>query len=254
MEELKLGQIDENIPVNTGDHENVYLFSNDEEKQIKKDSYKKFLKIFLGILILIALGLSSSRVLAVKDHLLQKYWNVKFLQRIAEPIIKVEPSITPILSLTPTLTLIPTQTIVPTSVIQPTQKNFPTKKPIPNSVKPTSILPTLVPTTAPISEPTSPPVAHNLRCEIGASPSSGKAPLTSTLSYVVLDIISNSYVIGAQWDFNGDGNWDTSLNTDTGRVNYTFPEAKSYTVYMRAQLNDGRMTGTCSTTIDVQPN
>lgn len=254
MEELKLSQIDENIPVNTGDHENVYLFSNDEEKQIKKDSYKKLLKIFLGILILIALGLSSSRVLAVKDHLMQKYWNVKFLQRIAEPIIKVEPSITPIPSLTPTLTLVPTQIIIPTSIPKISPKIVPTKKPIPTSVKPTSILPTLIPTTAPISEPTSPPVNHNLRCEISASLSSGKAPLTSTLAYVVLDIISNSYVTGAQWDFNGDGNWDTSMNTDTGRVNYTFPEAKTYTVYMRAQLNDGRMTDTCSTSISVQTN
>lgn len=153
----------------------------------------------------------------------------------------------------PTLLPVPTETLTPTpTVFEPTVTPIPTKIVVVPSKIPTKII---TPTSTPIP-PTSTPLPNpprELRCEISASPMAGPAPLEVTLTYIVLNIGNDAYVTGAQWDFNGDGNWDTDLNINTGRVNYTYSDVGVYTVKLKTKLSDGRITE-CSSSIGVQPH
>lgn len=147
--------------------------------------------------------------------------------------------------------LIPTLTPAPT-VFEPTVTPVPTKKAVVPTKIPTKII---APTSTPVP-PTATPVANSpneLRCEVSTSPMAGPAPLEVTLAYTVLNIGSDAYVTGVQWDFNGDGNWDTDLNINTGRVNYTYSTVGVYTVRLKTQLSDGRITE-CSASVAVQPH
>lgn len=153
----------------------------------------------------------------------------------------------------PTLVLVPTGTLTPTpTVFEPTVTPVPTKKAVVPTKIPTKIIaPTLTP--IPLTSTPLPNPPRELRCEISANPIAGPAPLEVTLAYTVLNIGDMAYVTGAQWDFNGDGNWDTDLNQDTGRVNYRYSDAGVYTVKLKTILSDGRISE-CSSSIGVQPH
>ncbi|MBI4035321.1 hypothetical protein HY383_00065 [Candidatus Daviesbacteria bacterium] len=107
-----------------------------------------------------------------------------------------------------------------------------------------------VPTPTPTPSATPVPAT----CQINASPKSGSAPLLVSLSSGA-SITNNSYITAAQWDFDGNGSWDTDMSSDVAFYGYshTFTEAGTYNIKMRVQLASGYTTDSCSETITVTP-
>jgi len=81
-------------------------------------------------------------------------------------------------------------------------------------------------------------------------PAGPQDPLTVTFAPYPWD--EDGIVVGCEWDFDGDGEWDD----DTGLyVTYTYPEAGTYTAILRVTDNDGA-TATASvefTLTDAEP-
>lgn len=105
--------------------------------------------------------------------------------------------------------------------------------------KPTP-LPTSTPTAKPTVQPT-PKAVSGMTCGINST-TFGDNPLSVGLTYSFsTNKPGNFYVTAGQWDFNNDGNWDTSLNqvSVNGIYSHTFPGAGTYTVKLRIQINDG---------------
>ncbi|MFV1917589.1 MAG: PKD domain-containing protein [Patescibacteria group bacterium] len=103
-----------------------------------------------------------------------------------------------------------------------------------------SISPTVVPSVNPV--PTS-------TCGIVTSVS-GSNPLAVNLAYSVTPV-NNSYMTGAQWDFDGNGSWDTDLSQSNGSTTHTYPTSGTYKVKLRLQMSDGTFTNTCSKSVTV---
>ncbi len=99
---------------------------------------------------------------------------------------------------------------------------------------------------------------NDVRCEISttdasAQPlSSGKAPLKVFLNSGIYSdaVLDKDGVEGYLWDYDGDGNWDTSL-TNTGSSSYTYNDPKNYTIRMQAKMKSGRTTGVCTANVNV---
>lgn len=91
-----------------------------------------------------------------------------------------------------------------------------------------------------------PPVVSN----VSTSVINGTAPLTVTFTGSGSD--SDGYVAGYQWDFNGDGEYDSYSET-SGNVTYIYREAGSYEPTLKITDNDG-LTDTASLAIEVLEN
>lgn len=165
-----------------------------------------------------------------------------------QPDVAAKPS--PVILPSPTPDLIPTISPVPTKL--PTRT--PTKKPTPTATKiPIPTVAPAAPTATPIPTlaPTSPP-SNSASCQIIANPGSGAAPLKVNLAYSASNL-GSSYVTGIQWDYVGDGTWDTDMSLANGNVNYTYTSEGVYRPTARLQLSSGQITNSCSTLIGVQP-
>lgn len=94
---------------------------------------------------------------------------------------------------------------------------------------------------------------HDVKCNIYPSPSSGKAPLKVFLNTGVFSDaqLDSTGLEARQWDFNGDGNWDTSFNIENAAPTYTYNEAKTYTVRLQVKTKSGRLSEVCSAQINV---
>lgn len=56
---------------------------------------------------------------------------------------------------------------------------------------------------------------------------------------------------GAQWDFDGNGSWDTDLSQSNGTISHNFGKAGSYNPKLQLKISDGKMTPICTKTITV---
>jgi len=92
----------------------------------------------------------------------------------------------------------------------------------------------------------SPPVVSG----VSASVISGIAPLTVTFTGTGSD--SDGYITGYEWDFNGDGEYD-SFSDSSGDVTFTYGEKGTYQPTFRTTDNDG-LTDTASLAVDVLGN
>jgi PKD repeat protein len=54
---------------------------------------------------------------------------------------------------------------------------------------------------------------------------------------------------GYEWDFTGDGSWDTGVSLNA--QNYTYLAAGTYTAKMRVKATNGEYSGVCGVTITV---
>jgi len=210
---------------------------SDNNPPLKRDLLKNLLIVLL-IIFFIAGG--------VFGYLLFDNFRTSLPSRTSEP--------SPVILLSPIPTLTPTATLTPTNAptsIPPTL--IPTKKPTPIATK--APTPTLAPapTATPIPNPTNPPSSSGASCQVVANPGFGPAPLTVSLSYSVSNL-GESYVTGIQWDYNGDGNWDSDMSLNNGSVNYTYSTVGVFNPRMRLQLSNGQTTDPCSTSIGVQPH
>jgi len=77
-----------------------------------------------------------------------------------------------------------------------------------------------------------PPVITSM----SANPTSGTAPLTVTLSASATD--SDGYIASYEWDFDGDGTYDSNTN-GTSSVVYTYPIVGVYNAKVRVTDNGG---------------
>lgn len=122
--------------------------------------------------------------------------------------------------------------------------------PIPNTTFPTPMptrTPTSVPTTKPTPTPTPKPKAV---CSISIAGVSETDSMAIKLAYSVTSP-TGAYMTGAQWDYNGDNNWDTDMTQSNGLVTYKFPSNGTYTVKLHLKMSDGEVTGTCSSQVTV---
>lgn len=99
----------------------------------------------------------------------------------------------------------------------------------------------------PTSTPTPTPLPKST-CAVEVPSISGTDPLTANLAYSA-KYSGNKYVAGAQWDFTGDGSWDTDMSLSNGSLAHTFSSAGSYTIKLRLKMSDEELTETCSKTI-----
>lgn len=102
------------------------------------------------------------------------------------------------------------------------------------------------PTIKPAATITPSPAAINNVCTIGvlADPSSvNNVRLAAGASSK-----NNSYITGAQWDFDGNGSWDTDMNISNQSVVHNYPNG-SYTVKLKTKMSDGSTTTTCSNSV-----
>lgn len=117
--------------------------------------------------------------------------------------------------------------------------------------------PPLIPTNTPTKTPTNTPTpAPQSSCGINAlatplDPSSSfDNPLTILLTYSATPV-GNKYMTGAQWDFDGNGSWDTDMSQANGSIAHTFPANGNYNVKLQLKMSDGEITPVCSKTVTV---
>lgn len=70
-------------------------------------------------------------------------------------------------------------------------------------------------------------------------------PLLVTLVYS-FNSHNNAYMTGAQWDFDGNGTWDTDLKQSNGTIEHTYSSGGNYTAKLKLQDSNGDMTDICS--------
>lgn len=136
----------------------------------------------------------------------------------------------------------------------------PTAKPSAKQTSsPTATAPTPVPTNTP-SPAGKPAPAAKSACAINVSASpldpsaSFDNPLTVQLTHSEFPVdgkYMTGYMTGAQWDFDGNGSWDTDMSQLNGSIAHTFASGGNYDVKLQLKMSDGEITPTCSKTVTV---
>lgn len=75
-------------------------------------------------------------------------------------------------------------------------------------------------------------------------------PLLVTLVYSYYSH-NSAYMTGAQWDFDGNGTWDTDLKQSNGDIEHTYPKSGTYTPRLQLQGSDGSMTDVCAKQVTI---
>lgn len=90
-------------------------------------------------------------------------------------------------------------------------------------------------------------------CSINADVTSGQAPLSVSFVYGASFYgVTDDYVTEVQWDFNGDGTWDTPYDYSSQHPPvYTFVNPGSYTAKMHLKSKKGVETDICTKSITV---
>lgn len=88
--------------------------------------------------------------------------------------------------------------------------------------------------------------------ECGINALSTSTPLQMNLSYSASfhGVVGDDYVTNVQWDYTGDGNWDTPFDTSSQNVTYTYPQTGNYTVKMHFESKNG-LKSECTKSITV---
>lgn len=88
-------------------------------------------------------------------------------------------------------------------------------------------------------------------CEVHSDVVSGSAPLTVNFYYGATYSYNNGYVTNVQWDFDGDGNWDTLFDVASQRPSHLYSVRGNYNVKMHLQTSDGTTSDICTGNITV---
>lgn len=139
----------------------------------------------------------------------------------------------------------PISTVVP-KPITPSQTTT-SPKPVTTSTQTANPTPTPTPTSTPV------PVKKNT-CDInviyGKLGGAASDPLLVTLVYSFSGY-NNVYMTGAQWDFDGNGSWDTDLKQSNGTIEHTYSQSGTYNVKLQLQGSDGSITDVCTKSVTV---
>ncbi len=134
----------------------------------------------------------------------------------------------------------PTKTIIPSPTIKP-----PTKLLTPTG----KLIPTPTPTPTPLPTPTPTPLPKPLCSAPTIYPTNtGAAPFTATFQ-ANAETGSAGGIVGYEWDFQGDGTWDTPASLDA--PTYTYQNPGIYTVKMRVLATNGQYSDICQNSITV---
>jgi len=155
----------------------------------------------------------------------------------------INPTIIP--SIVPTSTSIPSPTIVPTRLPTRQPTNIPSK--VPTRLPTSTTQNTTAPTSAPVQSSN-----NNFYCFINAQAQNEGVPATYNLVCGVGNLGSSTSA-EFQWDYNGDGNWDSGFSQSNCSVNYTYTTPGIYNVKMKAKTPDGQ-TAECTTSVGIQPH
>ena len=141
------------------------------------------------------------------------------------------------------------QTSLPavTPTKQPTPSALPIKTSVPTSTPTPLVFPS--PTTTPTPAPSPTPYLGPLSCNVVAHNASGPAPLAVEFFYSAINL-GSGHVTGVQWDFDGDGSWDTDFSYNRAPV-HTYSSSGVYNAAMKVQLNTGVVTDNCYRDITV---
>jgi len=113
-----------------------------------------------------------------------------------------------------------------------------TKSPTPTIKK----QPTLVPTTKPPSQSTA-------YCKVVTYADEG-SNMSVKFVYGLYNGGSNT-MAGAQWDFDGNGSWDTDMSIQNGTKTFNFQSVGTYNARLQLKLSDGSIIGPCSSPVTV---
>lgn len=112
--------------------------------------------------------------------------------------------------------------------------------------------PTPMPSSVQVAAPT--PASPKNTCDVnviyGKLGGGASDPLLVTL-IASFTSHNSAYLTGAQWDFDGNGSWDTDLKQLNGNMEHTYPQAGTYTAKLQVQGSDGSMTDVCSKSLTV---
>lgn len=128
--------------------------------------------------------------------------------------------------------------ITPTGEVTPTPTSARTSTPTTAKFTPT---PTRVPTATPTPVRKNSCEAHVTYGKLNGDTSN---PLLVTLVYSFTGY-NNTYMTGAQWDFDGNGTWDTDLKQSNGTIEHTY-ESGTYHPRLQLQDSNGSMTDVCT--------
>lgn len=135
------------------------------------------------------------------------------------------------------------------NLISPTDNNL---SPTPTPTIKASIVPSAPKTNTPKPTRTPAPTAATApksTCTINAMPDSGNA-LGIKFIYSVQSS-RGTYMIGAQWDFDGNGSWDTDMSQSNGTITKIYPSNGTYTAKLQLKMSDGKITNVCSKSVTV---
>ena len=98
-----------------------------------------------------------------------------------------------------------------------------------------------------------------VECQVYANKASGNAPMeldfgygTNVLGYLENTDINKDLVEAAQWDFDGNGSWDTSFDAASKTLKHTYSKAGNYTVKLQVRAQNNITSEVCTKNISVE--
>ncbi|MBI2590920.1 MAG: hypothetical protein HYW33_03535 [Candidatus Blackburnbacteria bacterium] len=113
-----------------------------------------------------------------------------------------------------------------------------------NKTTPTPTIRASTPTPTPSPTPTPKRNTCTVNVIYGRLGGGSNDPLLVTLTYSYSGY-NSSYMTGAQWDFDGNGSWDTDLKQSNGTMEHTYSSG-TYHPRLQLQGSDGAMTDVCT--------
>lgn len=110
----------------------------------------------------------------------------------------------------------------------------------------------VTPTPSPSPKPASTPIVVKKvsTCSVNAPGVSEDDPMKLNLSAAVLTS-GGRYITGTQWDFEGDGSWDTDFSQGTSFISHKYSQNGSFNTRVQVKMSDGETTDVCSRTVTV---
>lgn len=147
-----------------------------------------------------------------------------------------------------------TESSTPTIVPSPTSSQAISSTPTVKAQVSVTVVPTVKLRATSIPDSPTPPPKSTCSINVQATPldpnSNFDNPLTVLLTYSV-NPVGNKYMIGAQWDFEGNGSWDTDMSQANGSISHTYSSNGSYNVKLQLKMSDGEITPACTKTVTV---
>lgn len=218
-------------------------------KLMNQKGFSPILVIAAVVIILITGGVIYNRGQQASDNDNKQQSNSSVVTSPSTTPISFQESISATITKTPSKISTPTSKPTSTPVQNLTQAQpTPTPSSSPTSTPTPSRTCNVVSNTAPTPPQYGPP---KVICEVHGSLSGCDAPTTANFYYGAASYNSQGYVTNVQWDFDGDGVWDTPMNLASQNVNHVYNQPDNYTIKMHLQTSDGLTSDICTGSVAV---